>query len=113
MRPRELRRVVVTGLGVVSPLGVGKSRFWSRLVKGDCAVRSLVNDPSPGIGAFQGLPATVAATVPRGTQPGELNAADIVQQVRMHPKGKCGTNRLVRRDLLRYAEKPGSQSFSH
>ncbi len=32
------RRVVVTGLGVVSPIGIGKEAFWNSLVAGKCGI---------------------------------------------------------------------------
>jgi 3-oxoacyl-[acyl-carrier-protein] synthase II len=32
------RRVVVTGLGVVSPIGIGKEKFWKSLISGECGV---------------------------------------------------------------------------
>jgi 3-oxoacyl-(acyl-carrier-protein) synthase len=35
------RRVVVTGLGVVSPLGTGVSHFWNNLLQGKCGVVNL------------------------------------------------------------------------
>ncbi len=35
------RRVVVTGMGVVSPLGVGVDKFWSGLIAGKSGVRTL------------------------------------------------------------------------
>ncbi len=33
-----MRRVVATGMGVVSPLGTGRERFWRRLVAGETGV---------------------------------------------------------------------------
>eukprot|EP00210_Caulerpa_lentillifera_P006149 g5876.t1 len=36
-----LSRVVVTGLGLVTPLGIGVERNWQRLMKGETAVRAL------------------------------------------------------------------------
>lgn len=68
-----MKRVVVTGLGLVSPLGCGVDATWGRLVAG----RS-------GVGAIQSfdvadLPAKIAAQVPRGeTAEGYFNADDWV-----------------------------------
>jgi 3-oxoacyl-[acyl-carrier-protein] synthase II len=58
----EKRRVVVTGMGIVSPLGVGVNHVWKRLING-----------SSGISAIQSfdtadLPAKVAGQVPAGTR---------------------------------------------
>jgi 3-oxoacyl-[acyl-carrier-protein] synthase II len=68
-----MRRVVVTGLGLVTPLGSGVEESWKRLVAGES-----------GLGAIQkfdvsDLPAKVAGTVPRGeTSQGRFNADDWV-----------------------------------
>lgn len=35
------RRVVITGVGVVSPYGIGKKRFWEGLKKGKSAIRPI------------------------------------------------------------------------
>jgi 3-oxoacyl-(acyl-carrier-protein) synthase len=32
------RRVVVTGVGAVSPIGIGKEDFWKGLISGECGV---------------------------------------------------------------------------
>jgi 3-oxoacyl-[acyl-carrier-protein] synthase II len=68
-----MRRIVVTGLGLVTPLGVGIERNWERLVGG-----------ASGLSAIQSfdvsdLPAKVAGQVPRGeTADGHFNADDWV-----------------------------------
>ena len=31
---KNSRRVVITGLGVVSPIGIGKATFWANLIAG-------------------------------------------------------------------------------
>lgn len=68
-----MKRVVVTGMGLLSPLGCGVDVTWERLIAG----RS-------GIGAIQSfdvgdLPAKIAAQVPRGeTAAGSFNADDWV-----------------------------------
>ncbi|MBI3976205.1 MAG: beta-ketoacyl-ACP synthase II [Armatimonadetes bacterium] len=52
------RRVVVTGLGVVSPVGIGVDRFWNSLMEGRSGVRRITAfDPSA-------LPTRIAAEVP-------------------------------------------------
>jgi 3-oxoacyl-[acyl-carrier-protein] synthase II len=37
-RPSKRRRVVITGLGVVAPNGIGKDEFWSNLVAGNSSI---------------------------------------------------------------------------
>lgn len=48
MRTPTSRRVAITGLGVVSPIGIGKDAFWRSLIAGESGV-DYVNafDPSP------------------------------------------------------------------
>ncbi|KAI5780145.1 ketoacyl synthase domain-containing protein [Peziza echinospora] len=65
-----MRRVVVTGIGAITPLGVGIRRTWKKLLAGDCGVVSLLakgqrgeNDPR-----YAAIPCTVAATVPLGSK---------------------------------------------
>jgi 3-oxoacyl-[acyl-carrier-protein] synthase II len=54
------RRIVVTGLGAVAPLGTGVELVWSRLLAGGSGVRAL-----PGWAAS--LPARIAGLVPSKT----------------------------------------------
>jgi 3-oxoacyl-[acyl-carrier-protein] synthase II len=35
---KNSRRVVITGLGVVSPIGIGKDAFWQNLIAGKSGV---------------------------------------------------------------------------
>src|SRR5947199_1951307 len=55
-----MRRVVVTGLGMVTPLACGVEETWSRLLKGESGARRIegfeVSD----------LPAKIACQLPRG-----------------------------------------------
>ena len=62
----KLRRVVITGLGMVSPLGVGVAHNWSRLIKGDSGLGTITHfDPSD-------MPCKVAGQVPVGDGPGRF-----------------------------------------
>ena len=68
----ELRRVVVTGLGAVTPLGAGVDYAWKRLLDGESgAGRITLFDPSD-------LPVTIACEIPRGTAQGEFNVDDVL-----------------------------------
>lgn len=63
-----MRRVVVTGMGIVSPLGCGVPHVWSRLTAGHSGVSTITHfDVSD-------IPAKVAAQVPRGKGDGEFDA---------------------------------------
>jgi 3-oxoacyl-[acyl-carrier-protein] synthase II len=69
-----MRRVVVSGMGLVTPLGIGIDNNWRRLIAGESGVRAIqgfeVSD----------LPAKIAAQVPRGdTASGLFNADDWVE----------------------------------
>ncbi|CAA6670148.1 unnamed protein product [Spirodela intermedia] len=78
--PRH-RRVVVTGLGAVTPLGCGVGTAWSRLVDGQCGIRALSPEDLRMNGAdektlvhtYEQLPSKVAAVVPCGNEEGEFN----------------------------------------
>ncbi|CAL9581996.1 hypothetical protein SUDANB15_05025 [Streptomyces sp. enrichment culture] len=52
------RRVVVTGLGAVTPLGVGAGELWRGMLEGRHGVRELTGEE------FDGLPVRIAGTVP-------------------------------------------------
>ena len=68
-----MRRVVVTGLGAVSPLGVGVKTNWERLTNGESGIS--------GIQAFDvsDLPCKIAGQVPRGDiSGGRFNPDDFV-----------------------------------
>ncbi len=62
-----MRRVVITGMGLVTPLGSGVDPVWRRLLDGHSGIRRI-----EGIDVAD-LPARIAGVVPRGAAPGELN----------------------------------------
>jgi len=69
-----VRRVVVTGLGIVCPLGAGVETVWRRLIAGESGLRK--------IDQFQvdDLPAKVAGVIPRGEgSEGAFNADAVLE----------------------------------
>jgi 3-oxoacyl-[acyl-carrier-protein] synthase II len=90
-----MRRVVVTGMGIVSPLGIGVEHVWRRLIEGHS-----------GIGAIQSfdvadLPCRVAGTIPRGSKAdGKLDVAEWVP-----PKDHKKMDRFIQ-----YAMAAGSEA---
>ncbi|KAM7503699.1 hypothetical protein LguiB_002603 [Lonicera macranthoides] len=75
------RRVVVTGVGMVTPLGCGVETTWRRLIEGKCGVREISSedlkmnsfDRDTQLHTFDQLSSKVAAVVPCGINPGEFN----------------------------------------
>ena len=66
----QLRRVVVTGLGMVSPIACGVEATWRRLLASESGVARVENfDVSD-------LPCKIAAQVPRGGDPDAFNPDD-------------------------------------
>lgn len=58
----NIRRVVITGLGVISPYGVGADLYWNNLVKGNSAAKMIDTFDASG------LPTQFAAPVPLDDQ---------------------------------------------
>jgi len=89
-----LRRVVVTGMGIVCPLGLGVEHVWRRLIAGES-----------GIGAIQSfdvsdLPARIAGQVPAGaTAEGKLDIAEWVP-----PKDQKKMDRFIQLALVAATE---------
>ncbi|XP_010688943.2 3-oxoacyl-[acyl-carrier-protein] synthase, mitochondrial [Beta vulgaris subsp. vulgaris] len=75
------RRVVVTGLGMVTPLGCGVDTTWKRLIEGECGIRAVTCedlrldnfDDETQSHVFDQLTSKVAAVVPSGTTVGQFN----------------------------------------
>jgi len=68
-----MRRVVVTGLGMVTPLACGVEQTWSRLLAGRSGIRRIEHfDVSD-------LPAKIGGVVPKGEGEGEFRATDYVE----------------------------------
>src|SRR5689334_7726423 len=64
------RRVVITGMGCVTPLGIGREAYWQALVDGKSGVRRIQTfDPSS-------FPVQIAAEVPSFDWEAQLNPKD-------------------------------------
>jgi len=64
------RRVVITGMGCVTPLGIGREAFWRGLLAGESGVRRIAAfDPSS-------FPVQIAAEVPSFDWEAQLNPKD-------------------------------------
>ncbi|HUK58005.1 MAG TPA: beta-ketoacyl-ACP synthase II [Stellaceae bacterium] len=78
-----MRRVVVTGMGLVTPLGVGLEHCWKRLIEGRSGI-----DEIEGFDVSD-LPARIAGQVPRGdAASGTFNADEWIprkEQKKMDP----------------------------
>ena len=65
------RRVVVTGMGIASPLGLGVEHVWRRLIEGESGIGSIT------VFDVKDLPARIAGEVPLGAKAdGKLDLAE-------------------------------------
>jgi len=68
-----MRRVVITGLGLVTPVGCGVDYAWSNLLAGKSGARRITEfDVSD-------LACQIGCIIPRGTGPGEFNPDDSME----------------------------------
>lgn len=80
-----MRRVVVTGMGMVSPLGCGVAPSWARLINGESGISAL---DSPD---FADLPARLAGQIKVGDAADGLFDPDLV----MPPKDQRKIDRFI------------------
>jgi 3-oxoacyl-[acyl-carrier-protein] synthase II len=66
-----MRRVVVTGLGLVSPLGVGINHNWNSLIAGKSGIKKIEHFDT------EKLAAKIAGVIPRGENPDEFNPDNV------------------------------------
>ncbi len=69
-----MRRVVVTGLGMVTPLGCGVEETWARLIAGESGAGAIKGFPADH------LPCRIACEIPLGDGPGLYNPDDWVEK---------------------------------
>jgi len=65
-----MRRVVVTGMGLLTPLGCGVEETWSRLINGESGASKVEHFDVSDIAA------KIACQIPRGAAPGAFNPDD-------------------------------------
>ncbi|SNB62452.1 3-oxoacyl-[acyl-carrier-protein] synthase II [Arboricoccus pini] len=68
-----MRRVAVTGLGLVTPLGCGVTTVWERLIAGQSGIRRIESFE------VSDLPSKVAGQVPLGDGPGDFQPLEFVE----------------------------------
>jgi len=73
MHDVDLRRVVVTGLGMVTPLGDGVAHNWSRLTAGESGIRKITNFDTTD------LAAKIAGQPPTGNEAYAFRADDYIE----------------------------------
>ena len=69
-----MRRVVVTGLGLVSPLGCGFENSWSRILKGESACGPITKFNA------ENFATQYACEIPIGSKAGEFNPSDWMEE---------------------------------
>lgn len=68
-----MRRVVITGIGLLSPFGVGAELTWKKILSGESAASHIEGFETAD------LPCRIAHTIPRGTGEGRFNPDDFVE----------------------------------
>lgn len=79
-----MRRVVVTGLGIVSPFGRGVELNWKNILAGKSAIKTI-----EGID-LKDIPVTIAGQVMIGTEEGQFNPDEV-----MEPKDQRKVDKFI------------------
>lgn len=107
-----MRRVVVTGLGAVTPLGVGVQRAWTRLIAGDCGITSVASLTPQD--RWKELTSRIAGVVPKNGEKGSWNPSDWVvnaeqRRMSLFTQYAIAATEMALRDSGWHATKPEDQ----
>lgn len=67
-----MRRVVITGMGIVSPVGTGVEYAWKNIVNGKSGIKKITEFDASEIAS------QIAGTVQRGTEMGDFNPDSVI-----------------------------------
>ncbi len=68
-----MKRVVVTGLGALTPFGMGVDLAWNSIIAGKSAIRNITKFDT------ENFSVKVAGEVVKGTEPGQFNADEVME----------------------------------
>src|SRR5437667_4685649 len=89
-RVKQLRRVVITGMGCVTPIGIGREAFWSGLQRGESGVRRIETFD------VANSPVKIAAEVPNFDWQAQLNVKDRKHVPRTVPLALAATREALK-----------------
>jgi len=72
VKHKSMRRVVVTGLGLVTPLGNGAEITWQNLLKSKSGIRRIDTFDT------EAYPSKIAGLIPKGNEVGQFNFEDYI-----------------------------------
>jgi 3-oxoacyl-[acyl-carrier-protein] synthase II len=84
-----MRRIVVTGMGIVSPLGCGVSHVWDKLIRGVSGIDTITQFDASD------LACSVAGSVPESTEPGATKNGSLNIDDFLDPKEQRKVGRFI------------------
>ena len=87
-----MRRVVITGMGIVSPVGTGVEHAWKNILAGKSGVRKVDSFE------VEDLASQIAGVPEVGTEPGQYNPDSVVDAREQRKLDKCEIYGIVAAD---------------
>ena len=78
-----MKRVVITGMGIVSPVGTGLEYAWKNVVAGKSGIRKITEFN------VDDLASQIAGIPQRGTEPGQFNPDAVIEPREQRKMDKC------------------------